>query len=70
MTKDLEQLRARFKGAVKWNRHRSEMTNQTKNNNLNYLIDPTVTKVNRLFVLSFENEKDNLFQGILYQMSK
>ena len=34
------------------------MTNQTKNNNLNYLIDPTFTKVNRLFVLSFENEDD------------
>ena len=29
------------------------MTNQTKNNNLNYLIDPTFTKV-----LSFENEND------------
>ena len=34
------------------------MTNQTKNNNLNYLTDPTFTKVNRLFVLSFENEND------------
>ena len=34
------------------------MTNQTQNNNLNYLIDPTFTKVNRLFVLSFENEDD------------
>ena len=34
------------------------MTNQTKNNNLNYLIDPTFTKVNRLFVLSCENEND------------
>ena len=34
------------------------MTYQTKNNNLNYLIDPTFTKVNRLFVLSFENEND------------
>ena len=34
------------------------MTNQTKNNNLNYLVDPTFTKVNRLFVLSFENEND------------
>ena len=29
------------------------MTIQPKNNNLNYLIDPTSTKVNRLFVLSF-----------------
>ena len=34
------------------------MTNQTKTNYLNYLIDPTFTKVNRLFVLSFENEGD------------
>ena len=30
------------------------MTTQTNNNNLNYLTDPTFTKVNRLFVLSFE----------------
>ena len=34
------------------------MTNHTKNNKLNYLIDPTFTKVNRLFLLSFENEND------------
>ena len=34
------------------------MCNQTKNNNLNYLIDPKFTKFNRLFVLSFENEED------------
>ena len=27
------------------------MSNQTKNNNLNYLIDPTFTNVNRLYVL-------------------
>ena len=33
------------------------MTNNTKTNNLNYLIDPTFNKVNRLFVLSFENEE-------------
>ena len=35
------------------------MSNQTKNNNLNYLIDPTFTNVNRLFVLSFKNEYGN-----------
>ena len=34
------------------------MSNQAKNNNLNYLIDPTFTNVNRLFVLTFENEDD------------
>ena len=35
------------------------MSNQTKNNNLNYLIDPTFTNVNRLLVLTFENEDDS-----------
>ena len=34
------------------------MSNQAKNSNLNYLIDPTFSNVNRLFVLSFENEED------------
>ena len=56
--KHLEQLRTGFKRTIKWNKYRSEMTNQTKNNNLNDLIDPTFAKVNRLFVLSFENEYD------------
>ena len=54
----LEQLTTGFKKAIKWNNYRSEMSNQTKNNNLNYLIDPTFTNVNRLFVLSFKNEDD------------
>ena len=34
------------------------MINQTKNNQLNHLIDPTFTKANSLFVLSLENEED------------
>ena len=41
------------------------MSNQTKSNHLNYLNDPTFTEVNRLFVLSFEN--DHLFQSVMYQ---
>ena len=52
----LEQLK--FKRTIKWNKYRSEMTNQTKTSHLNNLIDPTFTKVNRLFVLLFENEEN------------
>ena len=37
------------------------MSNQTIYN-LNHLIDPTFTNVNRLFVLSFENETDRTFK--------
>ena len=54
----LEQLKTGFKRKIKWNKYRSKMSNQTKNNSLNYLIDPTFTNVNRLFVLTFENEDD------------
>ena len=52
MTKLLEQLKLGFKRTIKWNKHRSQMTIQPKNNNLNYLIDPAFTNVKGLFVLS------------------
>ena len=42
------------------------MSNQTKNNNLNYLIGPQFIKVNRLFVLSFENEDDRIYFSKYY----
>ena len=50
----LQQPKSEFKRTVKWNKYRSQMTVQSNNNNLNYLTDPTFTKVNRLFVLSFQ----------------
>ena len=54
----LEQFKSRFRGSIKRNKYMSQMSNQNKNNNLNYLIDTTFSNVNRLFVLSFENEDD------------
>ena len=50
----LEQLKSGFRRTVKWNKCRSQMTIQSSNSNIDYLIDPTFTKVNKLFVLSFE----------------
>ena len=35
------------------------MTIQPQNNNLNYLIDPIFSQVNRLFVLSFEGIEES-----------
>ena len=54
----LEQLKTVFNRIIKWNKYRSEMSIQAKNNNLNYLKYLTLTKVNRLFMLSYENEED------------
>ena len=40
-------------------KYRSEITTQPKNNNLDYLIDPTFRNINRLLVLSFKNGNDD-----------
>ena len=48
----LEQLKTGFKRTIKWNKYRSQMSIHPQNNYLNYLIDPTFTNVNRVFVLS------------------
>ena len=67
----LEQLKSGSKRTIKGNKYRSEMTNQTKTNNLNYLINLSFNKVNKLFVLSFENEKDTTsFSNIIHQKLK
>ena len=48
------------------------MTIQKKNNNLNYLIDPTFTNVNRLFVLSLprNNNTDSRYSYSNYYVPK
>ena len=57
----LEQLKTEFKRTIKWNKYRSQITVQSNNNNLNYLIDTTFTNLNILSVLSFTrtNASDN-----------
>ena len=71
-TKRLEQLKSGFKRTIKWNKYRSQMTIQPQNNNLNYLIDPTFTNVNRLFVLSFprNNNTDSRYSYSNYYVPK
>ena len=48
------------------------MTIQTQNNNLNYLIDPKFTNVNRLFALSFSrnNNTDSKYSYSNYHVPK
>ena len=44
------------------------MRDQSKVNNLNYLIDPAFNKVNKSFVLSLKMKKmEYLFQSIMLQ---
>ena len=58
-TKLLTNLKSGFKREIIWNKYRSQMTTEAvNNNNLNILIDPTFTNVNRLFVLAYQNADD------------
>ena len=68
----LEQLKSGFKKTIKWNKYRSQMTIQPQNNNLNYLIDPTFTNINRLFVLYFprNNNTDSRYSYSNYYVPK
>ena len=54
----LTNLKFGFTREIEWNKYRSQMTTEGINNNLNILIDPTFTNVNRLFVLAYQNADD------------
>ena len=59
-TKSCQNMREGFKRRISWNKYRSEITAQPKNNNLDYLMNPTFRNISRLFVLSFKNCTDDL----------
>ena len=52
----LEQLKSGFKRKINWNKYQSKISTERSNQSSDYLIDPSFQGVNRLFVLSFENE--------------
>ena len=54
----LTNLKSVFKIEIIWNKYRSQMTTEAINNNLNILVDPTFTNVNRLFVLAYQTADD------------
>ena len=57
--KFLENIKQGFKRTISWNKYRSEITTQAKNNNSDYMIDITFRNINRLFVFSFRNGDDD-----------
>ena len=54
----LTNLKSGFTREIIWNKYRSQVSTEAINNNLNILIDPTFTNVNRLFVLAYQNADD------------
>ena len=51
-----EQLKSGLKRTIKWNKHQPKISTEIPNQYLDYLMDPSLQGVNRLFVLSLEYE--------------
>ena len=56
----------RVKTKTDWNKYESSVKTFAQNRYLNYLINPSFQGVNRLFVLSFENENDRTSHSTYY----
>ena len=55
-------MKSRFTDAINWNKYQSKVTKENLNQYLDYLIDPSFQGVNRLFVLSLENNVHQIRQ--------
>ena len=62
----LQQPKSGFKKTISWNEYESSIKRFPQNRYLNYLINPNFQGVNRLFVLSFENENDGTSHSTYY----
>ena len=62
----LQQLKSDFKRIINWNKYESDIKTYTQNRYLNHLINPSFQGVNRLFVLSFENEDQRKSHSTYY----
>ena len=52
----LPQLKSGFKRTISWNKCLSKPELLPQNANLNHLIEPSFQRINRLFILAFEND--------------
>ena len=62
----LQQLKSGFKRTINWNKYESNIKTFAQNRYLNHLINPSFQGVNKLFVLSFENENDRTSHSTYY----
>ena len=62
----LQQLKSGFKRTINWNKYESNIKTFSQNRYLNRLVNPSFQGVNRLFVLSLENENDRTSHSTYY----
>ena len=62
----LQQLKSGFERAINWNKYESNIKTFAQKRYLNQLINPSFQGVNRIFVLSFENQNDRTSHSAYY----
>ena len=62
----LQQLKSGFKRTINWNEYELSVEIFAQNRYLNCWVNPSFQGVNRLFVLSFENENDTTSHSTYY----
>ena len=62
----LQQLKSGFRRTINWNKYQSDPKSFAQNRYLNHLVNPSLQGVNRLFVLSFENEDNRISHSTNY----
>ena len=62
----LQQLKLGFKRTINWNEYESSIKTFAQGRYINHLINPSFQGVNRLFLLSFENEKGRRSHSAYY----
>ena len=65
-TQDNAKLKSGFKRTINLNKYESKIKTYAQNRSLNHLINPIFQGVNRLFVLSFENENGRTSHSAYY----
>ena len=65
----LDQLKSGFERTINWNKYQSKTTIQAQNQYLDYLTDSSFQGVNKLFVMSFEdNAHQNVTNDIYFRL--
>ena len=68
-TKLFERLKPGFKRTITWNKYQSKVSTGKQNHYLDLLVDPIFQGVNRLFVLSFEDEEQReSYNDIIFRL--
>ena len=52
----LQQLKSSLKRTINWDKYQSNPKTYAQNRYVTHLVDPSFQRINRLFLLSFENE--------------